>query len=377
MKKNLFFLLAGFSIINFATAQITITQSDFPTLNSTVRPTNDTVPSASIVVGTAGSGKTWDFSSLKNQNIDTIKFLAPSATAFGNYFPTANYGVLSISNKDTVYVYATKSASQINYIGTVFKYTLPSQTTSKRIFAQFKPAQTLMNFPTSLGTTLNTTSIVEIAVKGSEISAQAASFGVDSAKVIRTIKTYKNVDATGVITTPAFANIDVLRVLIDETDIDDIFIKQSGTWKPLPAMVASFLGIQSTYTTTSKKYQFLANNTYYTLATVSMDTVHNKAAKVEWLYEPVALSLNSISSKLPSIDLMPNPASNKVYVNTTSFKNAEKIELYNQSGQLVLAQDISSGVETIWLETYAPGFYSIMIKNNSGIIIGKNKLVIQ
>ena len=70
---------------DFVNAQITITQTDFAVSGEAILASNDTMPSAAILVGDTGS-QSWDFSSLQKHSIDTTFYIDPATTHMPQIF---------------------------------------------------------------------------------------------------------------------------------------------------------------------------------------------------------------------------------------------------------------------------------------------------
>ncbi len=91
-----------------------------------------------------------------------------------------------------------------------------------------------------------------------------------------------------------------------------------------------------------------------------------------WEYTPgdyVGLSEND----LVDMNIFPNPASGQVNVQTSS-TNIDKFEIYTPQGTKAITTDFTSTINT---ETLSTGVYVLVGKNQSGEIIGKEKLIIR
>src|SRR5579872_4876509 len=92
MKKGILFFLA-LLLIHVSFAQITITASDMPVVNDTLRYSTAIGPTSGINVYDSGTNKTWVYDTLKPivQTLDTYKLAATVNIAFVLTDPTA-YG---------------------------------------------------------------------------------------------------------------------------------------------------------------------------------------------------------------------------------------------------------------------------------------------
>ncbi|MEA3449329.1 MAG: T9SS type A sorting domain-containing protein [Bacteroidota bacterium] len=104
--------------------------------------------------------------------------------------------------------------------------------------------------------------------------------------------------------------------------------------------------------------------------TASHDTVHN----VNFHYSEDASIHHSM---LSSLDVYPNPASEKVMINTGDFTNEiEYLCIVDESGKIVKKFAVNSKICTFATNDLPGGWYVINALNNNGAIIAKQKLMI-
>lgn len=70
------------------------------------------------------------------------------------------------------------------------------------------------------------------------------------------------------------------------------------------------------------------------------------------------------NDNLNSIKIFPNPTTGKLTINTEKFEKLDLIEIYDISGQKILNKPLFNKVESIDIENFKAGFYSIIIYSN-------------
>jgi len=88
MRKVFFMFLVG-AFFN-ASAQITLTENDAPSIGDTVISVVDDNPASGLVPGDVGENVVWDFTSLGNTSMDTVYYVDPASVDINDEFPLAN-----------------------------------------------------------------------------------------------------------------------------------------------------------------------------------------------------------------------------------------------------------------------------------------------
>ena len=78
----------------------------------------------------------------------------------------------------------------------------------------------------------------------------------------------------------------------------------------------------------------------------------------------ITTNINTINLN-NSINLYPNPAIDRVYINNTETKNA-KIHIYNMTGESVLQRELSSGTNEIDISSLTSGIYVVRLTGANG-----------
>jgi len=99
---------------SYASAQITITTADMPTTTTQVIRATDTTTAPSPGSPSASS-QNWNYASLKKQKVQSIMFMAPSATKYSSKFPGANLADSVVGTNG--YNYFSSTAGQFAVTG--------------------------------------------------------------------------------------------------------------------------------------------------------------------------------------------------------------------------------------------------------------------
>jgi PKD repeat protein len=78
----------------------------------------------------------------------------------------------------------------------------------------------------------------------------------------------------------------------------------------------------------------------------------------------------------PIIKLFPNPSTSIVTVNVTDAKDAERLELYNATGQKVYSEKLVNNNSQLMVDQYPNGMYQLKIFSSDNSLIGRGKIVV-
>ena len=175
----------------------TLNGSAFPTIGSIYTMT--LADTAGVQPGNAGTGMTWDFSTLINSgHVQVDSFLLPSATPYGGVFPSADIAVHEIAPTTNYYVYYHNDGSEYQRIGNVQPDTV----------IYYDPANEFP-YPVSYGTNLNDTYYASYMSGGSTVHMWG--------------NVNLNADGTGTVITPDGTYSGVLRITGTRDEHDTIF----------------------------------------------------------------------------------------------------------------------------------------------------------
>ncbi|MBX7181211.1 MAG: T9SS type A sorting domain-containing protein [Bacteroidia bacterium] len=352
MKKLLPSLLA-LCVPALVSAQITIDQTDFPAVGDLYFEATDTMPSASIDLGSgSSSSQSWNFTSLSQHRLDTLAFLSPSAVPNGDQFPTADMAMTQMGG----YAFATISSSEVEIMG----FSGDFQGLGFVLQIPFDDPQTLVKLPTTLGTNFMDTYHFRKAFK---LTGTYASF-VDSAMIVHTGHSSSVVDAFGTLTGP-LGQFEVLRNQTTDWTTDSVFIK-GGLFGPQTWGLANFQqfgqNIPNPIVDSTITYDFLEKSFGYTMVRMITDKGTGERTSARFLVNPESVSdLNSYVSVL----VYPNPATDFMYVELGQ-TNRAIAKISNLNGQLLSEITLTEGKNEIATSGLNSGLYLLQVQTEDG-----------
>ncbi len=332
---------------NLLVAQITITSSDMPSVNDTVRlsETNNIQGLDPVLTGTSFS---WDFSTLisTTQRIDT--FFSVSSTPFvyqlffNNLFLYPDHkasfalagqdvGIPQVSISE-VFNYIKNSSSVYDNVGFGSNINgIPSST-------QNIPVDREYNFPINYGA--NSSSSSEFAIS-------VPTFGHYG----QTLERNDTIDGWGSLTLPN-GTYDVLRVksILNKVDTTYLDLLGFGTTIPRPEEI---------------EYKWLANGKVVPLLKVI--TNGGVVTQIEYQDDPLIVTSVIESNKIDNVTIFPNPTQNHLVIDLKSnFSGNLKVNVKDILGKnmaVVYTNRISSGNKKILIDltnhTINKGIYFI------------------
>jgi hypothetical protein len=313
-------------------AQVTLTQSDFPISGSTyILQLSDT---AGVMPGASGTGANWNFAS-SNSNVGTMtdSFKTVSSTPYAGSYPQANLAVHETAPNVDYFIYFNQSSSSVDRVGN-------ADTLS--VITYYNPATQYL-FPMTYGTT------------GTDTYA-ANYFDVPSGNTIHYHGTGTvNGDGLGTITLPTGTYTNVLRVHYTRSETDTIFTVSSGNF---PVHV------------TENYYLWFQNGSYYPI--FHLQTTANQFGNGPVSYKKVVgwragnSSAGIAENELSSISVFPNPASSTIFIHSSAQNIPKTISLFDAEGKLIRA--LNSPMENCEMEAsdLSSGIYFILIQFADG-----------
>ncbi len=375
MKKIILTAFTGL----FAVAvqgQVVITQADFGSPGDNLSIGNDTIVAGSIVAGAAGTGQTWNFSALVPDAIEDLNFVDPAGLPAYGDFPTSNisfqqFGADAYINKSANGVELLGLAGQI--MGAPFPVTAP-----------VTPSQTLMLFPAQVGVNFQDTSEIDVVI---DISTQAGSYGIDSARFHRIFYTEHNIDAEGSLTIP-LGTYNAIRDKIDETTIDSVWIYspngnvlfgiQQG-WQLIPGLVAGFIGLDGGVTVaTTRNYRWFAANSKYYLVDLEVDPTNDAPMGARYQADPSTLP-SGVDEEVyanNNITVFPNPATDVVNVMVKDLKGNATIALFDATGRQVSSSALTANQTAISTNGLTNGLYLYRVTASNGTMLKTGKVLV-
>jgi hypothetical protein len=325
---------------NYCGAQITITQSDMPHAGNTYITAYDTTPN--VIPGGAGPGQTWNLSAIKNQYVDSLIFVTPSATPYFSYFPTSNlacHTILGGPIKGYGYSYFILNSNSYQFEGIFMLGPGVELETSDPYVTESFPINYLTHWSNS---------VRQIA---------KMPLGSDSTEEIMRISTYDTVDAWGTVTTSE-GTFSVLRVKeISMPAYDSVFYYAPSTgW--------NFLHV--TTPVKGESYSWWGNGKGGDIAQLDYDSLggHIKVARYLKVTNAGITELNSIST----VQVYPNPALNSITIETPL---KSEIEILNIHGQLIESLVANNNKAIIDISSFPSGVYFLKVYMKKGIEVRK------
>ncbi len=334
--------------------QITITSSDMPDINDTVRLSN-ALTAGSIDFTLTGTNHTWDFSSLVpvSQRIDTfVSVLSTPIMYYPSFVLHASYGIkgnefsmLGFDLKD-VYDYYKKTTTKYQNVGfaaTVNGIPFP---------VRYNDYDVLFRFPMTYG---------NIDSSEASFAMQIPMLGYYSNEK----KRHNHVDGWGTLITP-YGTFQTIRVKSMVTNTDSIFIDSLGTGMP-------------PVTTHYTEYKWLANG-----FPVPMLTIVDRVVGDEFFYIDSNRNIgnNTIHTVTANntLTIYPNPAKNSIVLNFSQKITGDiVVALFTTTGKKVYSNTFSGSVDNIAISNkeynISPGIYMLIVKTKT--FTHKSKIVFQ
>jgi len=351
MKKNLPFLALIILLPSLLMAQITITQSDYAGVGTTLNLVTDGSPDSTINPGDpADTAQIWDFSKLKTNSPVQLNFIDPAATSYASKFPLANLcGSLAINDN----FYYNKSESSVLLWGMSADIT-----GNGNVYAvAYNNPETIMPFPSTYNTSFTDTSYFNRTFYyGQVVNYNGTDYNVDSVRYKERNYITSTIDAWGTVITPD-GNFPALRQNIQKQTIDtvEIMVKISifTFWYPI-----------SISTVNSHSYAFLAKNVGNALVTVK--NYPSDTAEVDW----TRATPEAVTEIRPDNNILiyPSLASDMLHINTT-VDSPVNIAIYDITGREIMKTGyINDNLISLPVRIIDNGIYLVKIFNNTGLI---------
>lgn len=342
-------------MVNLLQAQITITSSDMPLVNDTVR-WSTTVDQWSIDPTETGANYTWDYSFLTalGQELDTFFSVMITPLPYQYFFNNQilypahkasfatrgqDFDLFGTITMTKVFDYFKVDAGQYSNVG--FGANINGLPASVRNI----PVDTIYKFP--LNYQDNYTS------HGEWVMSIPNTFTYGQSKV-RNV----NVEGWGTLITP-LGTFQALKVKMDIDIIDTLSVDSLGVNFSFPRP-------------TSTEYHWLANG--YRAPLLSITTSFGIITGIQY-QDSVRSVLGVDESEMVNFDVYPNPSSDYFFVTTQGNKLANKLELYDLNGKLISSQSGNSTFINILSVSELPnGIYTLIISGDQ--FVSRKKICI-
>jgi hypothetical protein len=332
MKKTLLIasLFAGVSAVN---AQTVITVNDAASEGAVIYTGLDTTSFLNLTPGNTGSGQSWDYSSLLNQDQDTIEFMSEPNGPEPGVFPNANLVFGTTTNGTTAYSYVNKSNSMLEVVGQVVPDPIGG---SGNIIVPMQSSMIIAKFPTQLGNSYSNYYRFQAQIDGSALGA-----GVDSIRLTQSGTRYVTADAEGSLTTPKGV-FNALRTLTRSEDTTVIEGQTFGFWQEF----------QTNYDTVWT-YDWWANKEGFPLVTMRWDSVNQLVGNITWIVSSNLVGINNNSLSVAA-NAYPNPANNELQLPMINKEALVKVS--DIGGREIFSGKLSKG-QSLNVSALANGSY--------------------
>ncbi|MBI3133783.1 MAG: T9SS type A sorting domain-containing protein [Bacteroidetes bacterium] len=301
--------------------------------------------SAATLDATTGTGVTWDYSAVYGElgvatNQDNIT--DASTAPFASTFTEAEYNDDLATFASIYFSNSPDSTTVHGYVFTVDAYEVV-------MHHDIDPLKAL-TYPISVGATYsdNTEGTVDVN------SGTATGTTTGSANV--------TVDGFGTLKVGGDTYTNVIRVKLVEN------ISTSITITPFPPDNGTVVRtIYSYYQLGTDKQAIFMHGT----VTITSTLINDNFTSVYYAFTPDYAGVAELNDG--DFSVYPNPANH--VVNITTDGTADKLNVFNTSGQLVASVINPAATETIDVTNFVPGMYIIQVTNNG--VVTEDKLVIE
>lgn len=364
MKKSVLFSILTAAISSLS-AQITINRNHIITAGQTAIQAYDT---GSYSIQTGGANKTWNFSTLKTTENDTMKFNPPQWLPGYTSFPNANLGIIS-SAQDSSYTFLKIDNSELSFEGI---YDVTPDTTFATVMKR-----TMLTFPSTYNTTFTKSS--SFPIDAFELGFDPDSSGpipfIDSIRISSDLKQQSAIIGWGSLTTP-IGTYNVLMQNLTEISSVKLEMYTNNIWITVPKALADLLGFGSIPSDTTYQHSFWTNDATvgFPLVSYSYSPGESSTNNVSWLLTKLkSTGLSEINGPV-NRGLYPNPCHSSFNVTLEEGQNAV-MTLFDLNGKLLKTLSVSNG-STVDIAELANGVYTVKYQNTAnGSTIANVKLV--
>ncbi|MCU0435773.1 MAG: T9SS type A sorting domain-containing protein [Bacteroidia bacterium] len=351
MRYSLLTLVLS-GITGLCHAQITITQSDMPSSNDTIRYCN-AAANITFTPSATGANYTWNFANLTEISQDVYEYKNSFSTPYFFYFINKiglktldTLGVSTISLTD-IYTFYTKNSSVFKVEGLGYSYS------SIPLANSYIDEDEIYQFPLQYGDHDSSTYYFDYNLSQYTTYIDYAQNG----------SRVNDVDGWGSISIPNATYPNVLRVKTTITTFDTITV----------------FGFPVVTPRTTIEYKWLSNTEKIPVLEISGTMFGNNYTinSVKYRYHPAPSSVfeNGNASGV-WFGVYPNPAQNQVSVSLPGSNNYTA-EIYDAAGRVVHQQVVNQMENTVHTEMLCEGVYYIRITDNEKNLSGVQRIVIE
>lgn len=346
--KNLYFagLLAFLPLLS--QGQISLNASMAPPVNSMIIYYDANVPSPPFTFSKSGINNTWDFASLFADpiNDDTVYYMSPSSVPGSGAFPSATHANYEAGDADINMLQI--NSTSLSYLGIVGD---PIGTGTPGPIAANPPAVT-MNFPYTYGSSVNTSTYIQIYTTGAAIGQPT----IDSVRYKSTLFLDANVIAAGNMVLPSGTMPSLLERRIN-TSIDTAWMKGTVTgnqWVMAP-------GFPQTTIDSSFNWYSDQSLQHYAHALYDDTGLHD----VHYFKSQLTTGLNETKNSSASFLAYPNPAVDFLGVKGLKTPEATEWKVLDANGREVLKGN--STLQNLNIKNLNKGSYTLQFITPAGL----------
>ena len=337
----------------FASAQITLNNSDFADGGDTVRMSSAT--DAAIDFLSTGANFTWDFSGLvaESQTLKNFNDLSGASTfmqfTFGPFAPP-NYQATNFtaSNDLPLDQFGAFLPVNISEVNGVSKNTADSITSvgisivvdGSEVPVKSDTIETRYKFPANFGDVYDSRGYTNLDLNP-----------LFDAIWIQYRQRSSNIDGWGQVTTP-FGTFDALRMRHIIQEQDSLYIGQFGTWLELPIPVTTIYE----WWATGELEPVLRITTGDFNGTETVTGIEYRDA-----YDPTLVGMEELTTE---VNVYPNPANEEL--NIDGFYAGSTYLLISAEGKLIQSGNIEASSNVISLKDIEAGTYTLLMKSPDG-----------
>lgn len=337
----------------FASAQITLNNSDFADGGDTVRMSSATDPAIDFL--STGTNYTWDFSNLvaESQVLKNYYDLSGTSTLmqflFGGFAPpkyqATNFTASSDLPLDQFGAFLPVNISEVNAVSRNTADSITSIGFSIVVEGNEVPfksdtIETRYKFPANFGDTYSSRGYTHLDLNP-----------LFDAIWIQYRQRSSEIDGWGSVTTP-FGTFDALRIRHDIQEQDSLYIGQFGQWIELPVPATTIYE----WWTIGELEPVLRITTSDFNGTVNVSDIEFRDS-----YDPLIAGTSELISE---VNVYPNPAKDEVKLD--GFQNGSSYIVVNSEGKLVQSGNIDASSQILSLDEFDSGSYILFVKNSDG-----------
>ncbi len=333
-----------------ANAQITVNSN---TLALSGKIAISYTDSTSSKIKTGGNNKIWDFSTLKKEQEDTLRFFnlnwfteLSSASSFSNLVVINNFD-------DGEWTLLNKTQKSLDFVGF-------AEDTGGAEIAIYRFKDNLLKFPLTNTSSYKDTAIVEGGKSelGIDPDGPGPAPKLDSLRSSNVSITNNNAIGWGKVKLANAAMVDA--IMLESTTISELKyeVKSNGSWSTLPPAYVQLLGLDN-FKDTSKEHTWWSEKEEYGFPLISYNFADGDTSVFDVQHLKGSLNTAKIANNnISQVIIFPNPTNNILNFKNLNNANAA-IKILDTNGKIILNTKLNNN--SLNLENIAAGLYTILL----------------